>query len=851
MIGQTIGPFRVLRKLGAGGMGEVFLAEDERLHRFVALKSPSSSRFESADAYARLQREARAAARLNDPRIAAIYDVLDVDGRPFIVMEWVDGETLSTALDRGPFAPERALDVGADIAQALIAAHAAGIIHRDLKPGNVMLTPDGRVKVLDFGVAKLTDAGDNLTSTGQMIGTPGYTAPEQLLGKADARSDVYSTGALLYELLTGRAPVRDARDRGVAALLEPVPDIRQVNASVPREIGNVVMRALSPEPRDRQQSARELADALARARTALGNLPTKREPIRPFASRRRVRTRTAIAVLLLGAVGLLLARWWRSAPPVSRTPVVAVLPFAELGSDTTRQYMGDGMADSVITSLASVSGLSVISLSEIHDALTHSKTVAGVCRALGATYVVTGGIQQLQDQLHVTVNLLSPDGGTIRSGVVYDDSLENFFKLQRRIAEDLTKQIAGSISTDDRARLASGKTTNMQAMSAYWRGRDLLDRPGADPIEPAIAAFEDAVKADPGFALGYSGLASAYWREYLQTKDPAAAPRAVTAAERARQLDANEADVQITLATIYNGSGRPDDAKKAITHALDVQPKNDRALRLLASIDAAQGQLQQAIAEYREAIAIRPDFWQTYRDLGVLYWNARRYQDAIDASMEVTRLQPDSPIGWVLRGNVHATMVDLDAARRDYETALTHGGSAATYSNLGFVSYYQGRFDDATRYYEQAVALRPKNSLTHWNLGDAYRQAGRSADARRAYDDARALADQDLRVNPKDVTALAVRGTSLARLDQTTEGLSDLEHAANLAPQNKDVQYHRALVLILAGRKDAAVDAVTLAVADGYSIELLRIDPDLKPLAGVPAFQALLAKPRRDAGRST
>lgn len=836
-------------------MGEVYLAEDERLQRLVALKSPSSTQFDSPDAQARLQREARAAARLNDPRIAAVYDVLDVGGRPFIVMEWVDGETLTAALSRGPFAPERALDVGIEIARALVVAHAAGIIHRDLKPSNVMLTPDGRVKVLDFGIAKVADAGDPLTSTGQMLGTPGYTAPEQLLGKADTRSDVYSTGALLYELLTNQPPIHGAADRGVAALLDPVPDIQRVNPAIPREVADVVMRALAKEPRDRQQSAQELVDALVTARTALGELPTRQQPARTVSSHRLHWTTAALVVLVLAlaAAAVPLARWWRRpAQPasVTRIPVVAVLPFAELGGDKTLQYMGDGMADSVSATLAGLPQLSVISRAEIHDALTHSKTIAGVCRALGASIVVTGGIQQLQNQLHVTVNLLSSDGATIRSGVAYDDSLDNFFKLQRRIAEELTKQIAGSISADDRARLASSKTTNIQAMSAYWRGQDLLDRPGADSIGSAIAAFEDAVKADPTFALGYSGLASAYWREYVQTKDTTAAARAVTTAEHAQQLGANQPDVQITLATIYNGSGRPDDARKALTHALDIQPRNDRALRLLASIDAAQGQLEHAIAEYREAIAIRPDYWETYRDLGVLYWNAQRYQDAIDASLEVTRLQPDAPIGYVLRGNVHASMVDLDAARRDYETALAHGGSAATYANLGFVSYYQGRFDDATRYYEQAVTLRPKNSLTHWSLGDAYRQVGRSADARRAYDDARALAESDLRVNPKNVSALAVHGTSLARLGHIQDAIADLEHASNLAPQSEDVQYHRALVLILAGHNDAAVDAVSQAVADGYSIELVRIDPDLKPLAGLPAFQALLAKPRVEAGRS-
>lgn len=833
-------------------MGEVFLAEDNRLGRLVALKSPSASWLESPDARARLQREARAAARLNDPRIAAVYDVLDVDGRPFIVMEWVEGETLTSAVARGRFSPERALAVGADIAEALAAAHAAGIIHRDLKPGNVMLTPDGRVKILDFGVAKMTEAGDVLTTTGQALGTPGYTAPEQLLGKADARSDIYSTGALLYELLTGKPPARDGTERGVAALLEPVADVRGLNPSVPGEVADIVMRALAREPRDRFQSARELAGAIAHARATLAELPTGPQPVRRR-SPAAVWAMVAIAVVLLGAAGVPLARWWNGSPRTAtdaRTPIVAVLPFTDLSGDTKIQYIGDGMADTVSTRLANVQGLSVISRAEIHDAMDRTKGAAKVCRELGATDVVTGGIQQNGDKLHVIVNLLSPDGSTIKAGLDYQDSTQNLFALQNKIAEDLTQQIVGNVSSADRAQIAHTGTSNVQAMSAYWRGRNLLDQPGPDPIDPAIAAFQDAVAFDASFALGYAGLGSAYWRKYAQTKDPAAAASAIQAAEKGRTLDPKNADVLITLATVYNGSGRPNDAVNELTHALDVQPKNDRALRLLADIDAAQGRVQKAIDEYRSAIAIRPEYWETYRDLGALYWHAARYQDAIDAFTQVINLQPDSPIGYQARGTVYAQMMDLDAARRNYEAALAHGGSAGTYSTLGTISYYQGRFDEAARYYEQAITLRPKHALTHWNLGDAYRRLGRTRDARQAYEEGRALADADLRVNPHDVTALYVRGTCLARLGQIPKGLADVQHAAELAPQNQDVQYHRALVLTLAGRTDDAVQAASQAAADGYSPALLRTDDDLKPLRNSAAFQALLTAPREAAGRS-
>ena len=829
-------------------MGEVYLAEDERLGRRVALKCPSESWLASADAKARLYREARAAARLNDPRIAAVYDVLDVDGRPYIVLEHVDGETLSQALARGPMRLERALDVGVEIAEALTTAHAAGVIHRDLKPGNVMLTPDGRVKILDFGLAKTTDAaGGRVTATGQVLGTPGYIAPEQLLGNpADARSDVYSVGAILYELLSGRTAESGRGRGGLAALLEPVPDIRTIAPSIPPDVAAVVMRALAREPRERFQTAEDLAHAIDRARTAVGDLPTG-EIAPPPTPRRRWWVTAAVAVLLLGAAGVPFARWWRDHVETTvsaHTPVVAVLPFSDLSGDPKLQYVGPGMAETISTKLGGVADLSVISRGEVHDAVERNKEVTRVCRALGASYVVTGAIQQpAAGHIRVTINVLKPDGRTIIPGgaQMYDDASDNQFALQQRIAEDLTSFMVGNASSADRKQLARSPTNNVQALSAYWRGRASLDQPGPDPIDPAIAAFEESVRIDRSFALGYAGLGSAYWRKYQQTREKTWASKAIEATERAKQIDPKLADVRIALATVYKGSGRAADATAELTRALELQPNNDRAHRLLADIYAGQGRAKQAVDEYQAAIRIRPDYWETYRGLGLLQLRAGRYNEAIDAFNHITALQPDSPIGYQLLGTVHATMVDLDAATRDYETALKHGGSFGTYSALGTVYYMQRRFDDAARSYEQAIKLLAGSGATHWNLGDAYRRLGRTRQAAAAYKEAARLFEDDLAVNPKDASALALRGVCRARLGGVREGLDDVERAAQLAPQDQDVQYQRALVLVIAGRIDSAIDAVSQAVADGYSVELLKRDDDLAPLQRSNRFQALLA----------
>jgi len=849
--GQSVGPYRVLSKLGAGGMGDVYLAEDDRLGRRVALKSPSDAWLEAPNARARLHREARAAARLNHPNIAGVYDVLESNGRPFIVMEHVEGESLAAVLSRGPVPLERALAIGVEIAQALEAAHAAGIVHRDLKPGNVMITPDGHVKVLDFGLARLTDvdsAAGPLTSPGQILGTPGYVAPEQLLGhRADARSDVYSAGAILYQLLSGKPPwgSLDERGRGLSAILAPVPNLATVTAAVPQEICDLVARAMEREPRDRFASASDLRHALEHATAAVHDQTTVADGT-PATRNRRV-SRLAVAIvclLLLVALGTPIVWRWRTnrASPsnASALPVIAVLPLQNISSDPNLEYVGAGFAETMSTKLATVNGLAVVSRSEIHDALSRKLDISKLSRALGATYLVTGGVQQVSTQIHVTINLLSADGGRIISGAIYDDSFENVFALQRRIAEQLTKQIVGTLSLATEQRLARDPTSNVRALAEYWRGRDYLDKPGPEPIDPAIAAFEESVRIDPSFALGYAGLGSAYWRKYGQTKDATWARRAIDTTEQAKRLDARDPDVGYTLASVYSGSGHADEAITELLRVLDLQPSNDAAHRKLGEIYAKRSRIDEAVREFNEAIRLRPDYWESHRAKGLVLWRAGRLTEAEQAFKTVIELQPDSAIGYQLLGNVHTSAGDLTSATRDFETAVARGGSFGTYSSVAYIYYIQARFQDAVSAYQSAIAARPGNATTHWNLADALRHLGRDAEARREYQKAVDLFDIDLGVDPNDAGSLAVRATCQARLGRTENARTDIAHATALAPDDPDVQYQRALVLAIAGRRDDALGALEKAVAVGYSRALLKVDQDLGTLRSSTRFQALL-----------
>lgn len=623
-------------------------------------------------------------ARLHHPNIAAIFDVLDADGHPYIVMEYVDGESLAACLRRGLLPVERAVEVGIGVAEAVAEAHAHGVLHRDLKPANVCLTRDGRVKVLDFGLARVratpahpvvSSLEQSLDEAGRFVGTPGYAAPEQVTGgTADQRSDIYAIGVLLFEMATGRLPFsgRDPLALALQTLTEPAPDARAVDARVPPELSSVIVRALEKNPDARYPS----------------------------------------------------------------------------GEATGSSYLGSGFADVVRTSLAAVPHMAIVSGSDIAETRRRHRDPNRLARALGATWLVSGSVQQVADRLQVSVELESPDG-RIRWGRVFGGARGDVLALQLRVAEALADHLRGSLTAPDRQRLAGAQTSNASALVAYYRGRDHLDRLGAEAAEGAVAAFEEATRHDPAFALAHAGLGEAYWRQYQVTRDRTLPARALEAAERGRRLAPDHPAIRYTLAVIYDGSGRRSDAIAALRGLLAINPDDEAARRLLGDVYVATGEVEQGLAEYRRALDIRPNFARAYRSLGLAYLDLGGHDEAIAAFSRIIELGPDEPSGYQLRGTAYHYRLDLARAAADYEAALARGKSPAAYSNLGTVYYQLGRYEAARRAYAEAIALRPNSATTRRNLGDAYRRLGRINEARLAYEQAIDLARRDLQGEPR------------------------------------------------------------------------------------------------------
>ena len=850
MAGETIGPFRILRKLGAGGMGDVYLAEDTRLDRKVALKCPSESWLASADARARLHREARAAARLNHPNIAAIYDVFDIDARPYIVIEYVEGEALSTIAARGPLPVDQAVRIVRQLAEALEAAHSNGVIHRDLKPANVMITPSGVAKVLDFGLARTAEsrsaASQQLTEAGQILGTPDYMAPEQFVGRtADERSDLYSLGAVLYELVTGRRPFEAGDPVGrVMSGLTP-PPAREQNPNLPPALDRLLTKALALDPRERFQSASDFRRELDIIAGSLSNAQTGIVPgVIPWWRVRRLRwTAGLIATLLaLIAIGVPLARKWTAAPaPRTDVPVVAVIPLRNDTGDAANDYLGVAFSDSLITGLAAVRSVAVVSRVPPEDFKKAGGEPRKIAAALGAGYVIHGAFQRAGDRLKVTVHLVQPDNA-VAWARDYEDYAHNIFELQRLLAVGVSEGLRLALSPADRQRLESPPTANLAAHRAYSEARIWLEqpvRPGA--IDTAIKLFREAIDRDQQFALAYSGLGNALWERYNALQNPADAEAAIEAIEHARNKDSANPLIHLALAESYERRGRLEDAVREANAVLTLQPNNDDAHRLLGRVYTRQGQADKAISEYEKAIRIRPNYWRNHAAVGAMYYRSGRFSEAAIAYGQVITLEPDNAAGYMnLGAAMHASGNTLGAIEQ-YKKSIEKGPSAVAYSNLGVIYQSQRRFDDAIEAFEGAIRLAPARPVTHKNLGDAYRRKGDTRAAAAAYERVIELATKTLSVNAKSADMLSLIAVCEAKLGRFDRARSRIAEARQAEPDNATALARAAAIDVLAGRTAAGLELLELAIEKGYSRSFARDDDEFMVVREHPKFRELIA----------
>ncbi len=658
MIGKTLDHYKILEKIGQGGMGEVFLAEDTSLHRKVALKFLPPAMLQDATARKRFIREARSAAALDHPYICHINEVGESDGQDFIVMEYVDGQSLREKLVQGPLPLEDALPIAIEVAEALEAAHAKGIIHRDVKPANVMLTQTGHAKVMDFGVAKqLFPTGEAesaeetitaLTSDGSAVGTLAYMSPEQLRGQAaDARSDIWALGVTLYEMVAGTRPFQgQSAFELTSAIMNRTS--RPLPSQVPAELAAVIERCLEKEPGKRYQRAGEVRAALAALRT--GTAATWAAWRYRLGRHRWLAPAAALVAIVAVLVGLDVGglRGWMTGSE-ARTIKLAVLPFENLTGDPEQEYLSDGLTDEMIAQLGRLypQKLSVIARTSVMRYKRSRTSIDQIGRELGVDYVLEGSARRGTSRIRVTTELIQVQDQTQLWAETYEREMAGILELQSEVARKVARSLALKLLPTEQARLANARSVNPEAYEAYLRGtysRQSLTKSG---YEAAERYFNLALQKDPTCAAAWAGIARVWNGRGQMGWAPSreASREAKAAALKALEVDDSEWEAHRALAGIltwgdWNWPAAEQEWKRIIEH----NPNHVEALQGYSHFLMHVGRPDEALAQIERALELDPFSVrsQSFYATDLVY--VRRYDDAIAAARAALRLQPDTPV---------------------------------------------------------------------------------------------------------------------------------------------------------------------------------------------------------------
>ena len=675
VIGSTLGHYRILAKLGEGGMGIVYLAEDQRLHRKVALKTLPEALAADPNRVARFEREVKSVAALNHPSIVTIYSVEETDGKRFFTMEHVEGKTLSQLIPPGGLPLPEFLRIAVPLADALAAAHAKGIQHRDLKPGNVMVNADGRVKVLDFGLAKLREHEQTeamgfhpqttLTQEGLAIGTLAYMAPEQLRMLAtDHRADIFSLGVVLYEMATGHCPFLGQSTAEVISVIlrdQPARTYEQ-NDKIPPEIDSILRRCLEKEPAKRMGSAVEVRDALAEVARAVDLGQTKsRTPRSDSGAVQLVKSRytrfgvAALAIIALGA-GFFA---WRArtphsatdptvdgAPVAAKLPSLVVLPLSNFANEP--EYFVDGMTDALISALARIQGVRVISRQSAMHYKDSKKLLPEIAKELGVDFVVEGSVARVGETVRLNGQVIQADPETTLWSESFERRAEEVLALESTFATAIAGAINVNLTANERTRMAVTRKVDPDVYETYLQGKYFGERFDQDSLRKAQGYFERAVARDPTFAPAWVGLSDALQMLALfHGKASDLLPEAEAALQRARAIDANLAEAYASLADLRQVQWRWEEAETAIERAIELNPNSASARRRHWMLLACSRKHEAALREIQTAKTLDPLSARIAAGVGVQLLFMGRHQEAIRELRAALELDPTYTLAHV------------------------------------------------------------------------------------------------------------------------------------------------------------------------------------------------------------
>ncbi|MFH1686122.1 MAG: protein kinase [bacterium] len=854
--GTVVSKYTIVEKIGAGGMGEVFLADDSQLRREVALKFLPPNLTADSEFRVRFRREAMAAARLSHAHIITVYDVGEHEGRPYIAMEYFPGKSLKALARQRPLDCAEIVRIGLQIAQALDQAHQAGITHRDIKSENILINETGTVKILDFGLARLEEEA-GLTQTGTALGTISYMSPEQVQGQiVDHRSDLFSLGVVLYELATGRLPFKGDNIAAIAnSVVTGDPDKPcSVNHEVTAPLQQIIQRLLNKKPQDRYASAGEVAVELAAMVSAplgSGVLPTlpRRKLVRPW--------HIGAAVLLVAiAVTVMFLGGGRDRSVQQNRHILAVMPFENLGLDE-EAFFATGIADELTTHLTKLSGLGVISRSSTEQLYAKGKTASEIGDELGAGYILEGSVHwdhsSVPKRVRITSLLKEVKGDVTLWGETYDRQVTDIFALQTDIARKVAVAMDVALLDNEQRTLEMIPTTSVEAYTFYLQGLDYF---GRQQWTLAEQMFTRAVAIDTAFSSAWAMLSRThsliFWW-YIDRCDERLA-MARQAAERALELDPLSAEANIAMGRYYYRGFL--DYTQALQHyerALAIQPSNSDILFAVGSVYRRQGKWNEAIDKFKQAIILDPRSLTKHQNLCETYFLTRRFDSALVVSDGMLALAPNDPSVVVLRARVLALGYgNVTESMRVLENMLITDPDDEVIDALAGYFTLTGSSERAMSLlerYRTSSYFQRDSAYYYLQLGGALHLVGREQAATAAYDSARIVLEGQVKDRPDEAYYRSVLGVAYAGLGETDQAIEQGQKATTLSPVALDARsgtswrLNLAIIYAMVGRDQEALQELRylLSVPSEVTPVYLKLDPVFEQVRQLREFAELVA----------
>ena len=709
MIGKTISHYKIIEKLGGGGMGVVYKAQDIKLKRTVALKFLPPDMTRDEEAKDRFMHEAQAASALEHSNICNVHEIDETDdGQMFIAMAYYDGETLKKKIERGPMPLEETIDIGIQIAQGLARAHEEDIIHRDIKPANVMITNRGDVKIVDFGLAKLSGR-TQLTKEGTTLGTVAYMSPEQAQGAAvDHRTDIWALGVVLYEMITGRQPFEGDYEQAVtySIMNEDVEPLTGLRTGVPMELERIVNKALAKSPDERYQHVNEMRVDMKTVgkEMQLSGRSATATSVPPKSGKPKKLGRMVIAATAVLLVVIFTGRYLflKNSETIDS---IAVLPLQNLSGDPEQEYFVDGMTEALIFELSKIKALRVISRTSIMQFKDSHKTLPEIASDLNVHAIVQGSVLRVEDKVRITVQLIQASPEQHLWAEEYKRDLKDILGLQEEVARAIVKEIKIAVTPKEEVRHTSARAVNTKAFQSYLKGRYHWNKRTSEGLIKAVDFFEKAIMEDKNYAQAYAGLADSYnllpWFSDFPPKE--AYPRAKVAAVKALELDSTLAEAHTSLAwsiMIYEWDWIG--AEREFKQAIELNPNYATAHHWYAFFLVYNARFDEAIAEIKRAQEIDPLSLIINEDIGMLYYYARRYDEAIEALQRTIELDPNFSYTHFYLGWIYLQMSKYEEALIEFkkEKALSEGWNPFIETYIGVTYALTGATDEARQVLE-------------------------------------------------------------------------------------------------------------------------------------------------------